>query len=273
AHFFAIDYDYIKTIGLQIVAGRNFSNEFPADSLGTNVLINETAMRDLGWNESNVLGNVIVRSAKVQYTVVGVVKDFHYTSAKDKIAPLIMLNQPWSPVMLVKVNTNEIPSFLSDLTKQWASFETGIPFSYYFLDDRFSTLYRAEQTTEKIFIVFMIIAAVIASLGLYGLSAYSAEQRIKEIGIRKVLGSTVQQIVFLQSKEFLILVCIAILIAVPISWYAMSEWLQNFGYRITINPLVFILAGAGAIVIALITVSFQAIKAAMANPVKSLRAE
>jgi putative ABC transport system permease protein len=270
---FNMDYDYVNMLGLQLLIGRNFSTEFPSDSLGLSAIINETAMRDFGWNESNVIGSTIVRSATAHYKVVGVVKDFHYTSAKDKIAPLMILYRSASPAMLVKVKTDELPTFITDLRKQWAAFATDLPFSYYFLDDRFNNLYKEEQTTEQIFITFMVVAVLIASLGLYGLSTYSAEQRIKEIGIRKVLGSSVREIVFLQSKEFLFLVLLAILVAAPLSWWAMHEWLQNFGYRIQVDGWVILLAGLAAIIIALITVSFQAIKAAVANPVKSLRAE
>ena len=237
------------------------------------MIINETAMRDLGWNESSVLKNVIVRSAQVQYSVVGVVKDFHYTSAKDKIAPLIMVYRPQSATMLVKVKTSDLHAFLSDAKTLWSSFNTELPFSYYFLDDKFAQLYRTEQATEKIFIVFMVIAISIACLGLYGLSTYSAEQRMKEIGIRKVLGSSVNQIVILQSREFLYLVVIGIVIASPVSWWAMNQWLQNFGYRVEIRPWFIVLAAGSAILIALVTVSFQAFKAAVANPVKSLRAQ
>jgi putative ABC transport system permease protein len=272
-HIFTMDYDYIPTLGLEILVGRNFSTEFPSDSLGTNVVINETAMRDLGWNKDNVIGSTIVRSAQVQYQVIGVVKDFHYTSAKDKIAPLVIVYRGFSQATLVKVKTAELTSFIRDLSQQWKAFNVDVPFNYYFLDERFNSLYKAEQTTEQIFMVFMVIAVLIASLGLYGLSTYSAEQRTKEIGIRKVLGSSVKQIVFLQSKEFLILVLIAIVVASPLSWYTMNQWLQNFGYRIEINIWVILLAGVAALVIALLTVSFQALKAAVNNPVKSLRGE
>jgi putative ABC transport system permease protein len=270
---FGMDYDYMRTLGLELVSGRDFSRDFPSDSLGQNAIINETAMRSLGWNETNVIGNTIVRSGQTQYKVVGVVKDFHYTSAKDKIAPLLILFRGNSPAMLIKANTNDLPALIDDIKKQWASFNPDIPFSYFFLDDRFDTLYKTEQATEQIFIVFMIIAIIIACLGLYGLSAYSAEQRIKEIGIRKVLGSSVRQIVLLQSREFLLLVLAAIVIATPVAWWSMHQWLQNFGYRISISPWIILAAGGTAIVIALITVSFQAVKAAVANPVKSLRAE
>jgi len=267
------DYDFLETMGMELLIGRNFSREFPSDSLGQNIIINETAMRDLGWNESNVLGSTVVRSAHQQHQVVGVVKDFHYTSAKEKIAPLMMFYRGNSQAMLVKTNSSDVHGVIADLGKQWQAFNVDIPFSYFFLDDRFATLYKSEQTVEKIFISFMIVAVLIACLGLYGLSTHSAEQRIREIGIRKVLGSSVRQIVLLQSKDFLILVVIAIAIAGPISWWAMEQWLQNFGYRIKVNGWIIVISGVTAILIAMVTVSFQAIKSAVANPVKSLRAE
>lgn len=272
-HIFTVDYDFLETMGLQLVLGRNLSNEFPNDSLGLNVVINETAMKNLGWDESNVLGSTIIRSAQVQYQVVGVVKDFHYTSAKEKIAPMLMMYRRVAPTYLVKVKTSDISDFIADTKAQWAAFHADVPFSYYFLDDRFSHLYKAEQTTEQIFIVFMVIAILIACLGLFGLSTHAAEQRTREIGIRKVLGSSVGQIVLLQSKEFLLLVLVAIVVAAPVSWWAMHQWLQTFGYRISIDGTVILLAGVAALLLALITVSFQAFKAAMANPVKSLRSE
>lgn len=270
---FTMDYDYLETLGIGVKMGRNFSKEFLSDSLGQNVIINETAMRDLGWNENNVIGNTIVRTAQQQYKVVGVINDFHYTSAKDKIAPLMILYHGYSPSMLVKVNTNEMQSFISDLGAMWSKFSEDVPFSYYFLDAQFARLYKAEQTIEKLFIVFMVIAVLIASLGLYGLSTYSAEQRVKEMGIRKVLGSSVRQIVVLQSKEFLLLVVIAIVVAAPLAWWTMHQWLQNFGYRIEINGWIVVLAALSAMVIAIVTVSFQAIKTATANPIISLKAE
>jgi putative ABC transport system permease protein len=273
SHFFMIDHNYLETLGLELVAGRNFSREFINDSLGVNVIINETAMRDLGLDKNNVLGSKIIRSAQRQYEVIGVVKDFHYTSAKDKIAPLIMVNRAVAPSLLVKVQSREMHELIDGIGKLWTSLNTDVPYSFYFVDDRFNTLYKSEKITEKIFTIFMLIAIIIASLGLYGLSAYSAEQRTKEIGIRKVLGSSVAQIVFLQSKQFLLLVIIAIAIAAPISWWVMSQWLQNFGYRINIDIWIIVYAALSAIGVALITVSFQAIKAALLNPVKCLRSE
>jgi putative ABC transport system permease protein len=270
---FHVDYDFLETMGIKIVAGRNLAREFPGDSSA--VVINETAVHDLAWKMEDVLGKIIIRSGRREFTVVGVVADFHYASAKQKIAPLMLLlrNGKWPGPLIVKIKTTDIKGFLTDLKTQWASFNANAPLDYYFLDDRFERLYKSEQTTEKIFVAFVVIAIVIACLGLYGLSAFSAEQRVKEVGIRKVLGSTVQQVLFLLSKDFVILVLIAFVFAVPISWWGMHLWLQNFNYRIDIQIWVFGLAGLAAVSIAVITVSYQALRAAMVNPVKSLRSE
>lgn len=175
--------------------------------------------------------------------------------------------------LVIKIKTTDVKGFLGDLKKQWGAFNPAGPLSYNFLDDKFATLYASEQRTQQIFSAFAIIAVIIASLGLFGLSAFVIEQRTKEIGIRKVLGASVQQVLLLVSKEFLLLVGLAFLISIPITWWAMHAWLQDFAYRINISIWVFATAGIAAILIALLTVSFQAIKAAVANPVKSLRSE
>lgn len=175
--------------------------------------------------------------------------------------------------LLVKTKTGDIKGFLADLKKQWGSFNPDGPLSYNFLDENFAKLYASEQKTQQIFTAFAIIAIIIASLGLFALSAFVIEQRSKEIGIRKVLGASVQNVFLLVSKDFLLLVGIAFVISIPVTWWAMNIWLQDFAYRISIAWWVFAAAGFAAVLIALLTVSFQAIKAAIANPVKSLRTE
>ncbi len=175
--------------------------------------------------------------------------------------------------LVIKINTGDVKGFLSGLKKEWDSFNPDGPLEYTFLDDNFAKLYASEIRTQKIFSVFAIIAIIIASLGLFGLSAFVIEQRKKEISIRKVLGASVQNVLLLVSKDFLLLVGIAFLISVPVTWWAMRTWLQDFAYRINIHWWVFILAGFIAILISALTISFQAIKAAVANPVKSLKTE
>ncbi len=271
SNIYQIDYDYLSVLGMRVIKGRNFSKDFPTDS--TAVLINESAVNDLGWSNTDPIGKTIVRSGQQEYKVVGVVADFHYASVKQKIAPLMMLLGNNRGGMIVKVKTADMAGFLADTKKQWDAFKASGPFAYYFLDEKFASLYAAEQRTGQIFSVFAVIAVLIASLGLFGLAAFITEQRRKEIGIRKVLGASMRQVLLLVSKEFLILVAIAFLIAIPVTWWAMQVWLQDFAYRINIPWWIFLVGGIIAVTVALITVSFQAIKSAIANPVKSLRTE
>jgi len=271
ANIYHVDEDYLKTLGIKIVSGRNFSRDFPSDSSA--VVINQAMVRELGWNRTNPIGKTIVRSGQQQFKVIGVMGDFNYASAKQEIAPLMMMLGNNYGGLVVKINTADVKGFLSDLKKQWDSFNPQGALEYTFLDDNFAKMYASEIRTQKIFSAFALIAIIIASLGLFGLSAFVIEQRTKEIGIRKVLGASVQNVLLLVSKDFLLLVGIAFLISVPVTWWAMHNWLQDFAYRINIQWWVFILAGFVAILISIITISFQAIKAAIANPVKSLRSE
>ena len=271
ANIFQVDYDYVPTLGLQMAQGRNFSRDFPTDSAG--VLINETAAADLGWGHTNAVGKTIVRSGRREFKVVGVIADFHYLSVKEKIAPLMLLMGRNYGGMLVKVNTADVKGFIADTKKKWEAFSPAGPFGYYFLDERFARLYSTEQRTGRLFTAFTLIAILIAGLGLFGLAAYIVEQRTKEIGIRKVLGASIGSVLLLVSREFLLLVGLAFLIAVPVTYWGMHKWLQDFAYRAPFNWWVFPAAGAAALAIALLTISFQAAKAALASPIKSLRSE
>ena len=266
-----VDYDYLHTLGIQILKGRNFSKDFPTDSSG--IVINEAAVQQLGWTNENAVGKTIVRSGQEEFKVVGVVADFNYASLKQKVAPLMMMLGRNFGGLIIKINTRDVKGFLADLKKQWNSFNPAGPLEYNFLDEKFAALYASEQRTKQIFSAFAVLAIIIASLGLFGLSAFVIEQRAREIGIRKVLGASVQQVLLLVSKEFLLLVGIAFLISVPVTWWAMHEWLKDFAYRINIGTGVFVAAGLSAILIAFFTISFQAIRAAITNPVKSLRTE
>ncbi|CAN5821981.1 ABC transporter permease [soil metagenome] len=270
-NIFHVDYDYLQTLGMQMAEGRNLSKDFPSDSSA--VVINETAAKELGWNAKEAVGKTIVRSGQIEYKVAGVVKDFNYASARQIIAPLMMMLGANSGSIMVKMKAADVKTFLADSKTKWDAFNSGAPFSYSFLDENFAALYSAETRTGQIFTSFAIIAIVIAGLGLFGLSAFTAEQRTKEIGIRKVLGASVQQVLFMLSRQFLVLVIIAFIVAIPVTWWAMHTWLQDFAYRITIAWWVFLLAGAVSVCIAFLSVSFQAIKAAIANPVKSLKTE
>ncbi|MGN6213244.1 ABC transporter permease [Parafilimonas sp.] len=270
-NIYHVDYDYLKTLGMQMKQGRFFSKAFSTDSQV--VVINEAAVNELGWNKIDPVGKTIVRSGQKAFKVIGVIKDFNYTSAKQKIAPLMMMLGNNYGGLIIKIKTNDIPGFLNDLKTKWNAFNPQGPLSYTFLDDNFAALYASELRTQQIFSAFAVIAIIIAGLGLFGLSAFVIEQRTKEIGIRKVLGASVQNVWLLVSKEFLTLVIIAFIIAVPVAYWAMHQWLQGYAYRIDIGAGIFIIAGFSTVLIAVITISFQSIKAAIANPVKSLRTE
>lgn len=267
-----IESSYIPTLGMQLAKGRNFYASSQADSVA--VIINEAEVAALGLGDMDPIGKTIIRSGQRHYTIVGVVKDFNFTSAKQKIAPLMMLPSTNSKnSVIVRIKTADVHHLIADIKGQWDAFNASAPFSYSFLDQQFASLYVAEHRTSQIFTSFAVIAIIIASLGLFGLAAFMIRQRVKEIGIRKVLGASAGSITAMLSKEFVKLIVIAALISFPITWYAMNKWLQDFAYRVTIQWWVFVLAGCIALVVALVTISFQSVKAALANPVKSLRSE
>lgn len=271
-----VDYDYINTMGMQIIKGRNFSKDFGTDS--TAVILNETAVKVLGYTDP--IGKKIYQNYQDQngtrpivFTIVGIVKDFHFESLRQNIFPLGLKLGHSNSLMSFKINTSNIKLLIAQIQNKWKTLAPGMPFSYRFMDEAFNNMYRAEQRVEQVSITFSILAILIACLGLFGLVTYMAEQRTKEIGVRKVLGASVPNLVTMLSKDFLKLVAIASLIAFPVAWWAMHKWLQDFAYRINIDWWVFVLAAFIALLIALLTVSVQAIKAALANPVKSLRSE
>lgn len=271
-HIYWIQSSYIPTLGMQLAKGRNFYSSGPADS--ASVIINEAAVRDLGFGNIDPIGKTIIRSGQHHFNIVGVVKDFHYTSAKQKIAPLMMLaSNSNNGAIIIKIKTTNVHQLISDIKNQWNAYNASAPFNYYFLDEQFASLYSQEERTGQIFTSFSLVAVVIACLGLFGLAAFMIRQRVKEIGVRKVLGASTVNITALLSKEFLKLIVIASLISFPVTWYAMNRWLQDFAYRTAIHWWVFLLAAGIALFVATITISFQSIKAALANPVKSLRSE
>ncbi len=287
-NFLSIGNDFLEVLGFSLKEGRGFSSQFPADTLSNgipgapdqvigSVILNEKAVKDLGV-PSPSLGQQLVWSTDADTTyyvnIVGVVKDFHFTSLRNEIKPFAFVksNNRVNSLAL-KIDPNNMQSTLENVQSKWQGMFADRPFDYYFLDESIGKLYGSEKNFKDLFFYFTIIALIIACLGLFGLAAFTAEQRTKEIGIRKVLGASVSNVVAMLSKDFLILVCIASLIAFPIVWFIMNKWLQNFTYRINISWWVFAIGGMSAIIIALLTVSFQAIKAAIANPVKSLRTE
>mgnify|MGYP002138253593 CR=1 FL=1 len=248
--------------------------EYATDS--TAVLLNETAARAMGWKE-NAVGATLLHSDKggnrIAYHVIGVVKDFNFRSLHERISPLVMSLAPDPSTYIVKLKTTNVASLTAMLSKTWAASGAEDPMAFSFLDERFNNTYKSEQKTGSILGIFAGLTILVACLGLFGLAMFTAQQRTREIGIRKVLGASAGNIVYLFSKEFILLILIAFLIATPIVWYFMNDWLQDYVYRITISIWVFIVGGIVAIIIALATISFQAVKAAMANPVKSLKAD
>jgi putative ABC transport system permease protein len=268
--------------------GRGFSDSFVSDTMNNEVhgpleqtiggiVLNETAVKDLAIR-APVIGKEILwaQDADTNYYVkiVGVAKDFHFTSMRSKIKPFAFIHVPHLECSFtVKLSGENIAATMAQLESKWNALYPDKPFQYTFLDETFAKLYQSEARFQKVFISLVILGIFIASLGLFALATFAAQQRVKEIGIRKVLGASVANVVGLLSIDFLKLVIIALIIAAPIGWYAMNNWLQNFAYQIHIQWWVFPLAGLLAVVIALITISFQAIKAAIARPIKSLRTE
>ncbi|TWR31381.1 FtsX-like permease family protein [Mucilaginibacter pallidiroseus] len=272
-----VDADYIPTLDMKIVQGRNFSAANLSDSSG--VIINEAAARFLGLK--NAVDKPIYQSQGgeraadniKQLHIVGVVKDFHFNSLRQQIEPVIFTYDGNNGALAIRLNTADINGVIGQVKSRWATISPNMQMNYSFMDQDFDAIYRTEQRIGKIFIIFTTLAIVIACLGLFGLAAYASEQRTKEIGIRKVLGANVTIIVGMLSKDFIKLVLLAIVIASPLAWYLMNMWLQDFAYRTSIHWWVLAAAGAGAVLIAFVTISYQSVKAALANPVQSLRSE
>ncbi|HLX92960.1 MAG TPA: ABC transporter permease [Puia sp.] len=269
------DFDYAKVLGLKIIAGRDFSNDFPADS-NRSVIINRTAANFLGYTSEKAVGQWIrnLGNDSLRRTIVGVVEDFHYASLKEPIGPLVISpKKDDRRLALIKIKTTAVPQSIERIKKIYASYASAYPFEYSFLDESFDRLYKSEAKQETLLSGFAAIAIGIACLGLFGLASYTAVKRTKEIGVRKVLGSSVENIVVLLSKDLLKPVLAGTLIALPLSYLIMTKWLENFAYRISLDWWLFAVAALAGILVAMLTVSFQSVKAAMANPIKSLRTE
>ncbi|MFT4154179.1 ABC transporter permease [Parafilimonas sp.] len=256
----------------QMREGRWFNNDI---SDKKNYILNETAVKELGIHPP-VIGQVFAKSGGDTGRIIGVIKDYNFNSLYNKIGPMVIANNngdEWEPVFFAKIAPGNISQAMDAVAATWKKFIPYAPFEYQFMNQAFDNLYKDDLKVSKLALLFSCICIIISALGLFGLAAFVAEQRRKEIGIRKVMGATVTQITTMLSKDFVKLVLIAIVIASPIGWWAMRTWLQNFVYRINISWWIFLIAGSTAILIAVLTVSFQAIRAAMANPVKSLRTE
>ncbi len=275
-----VDYDYIKTLGMNLKAGRDFSLDFPSDSSA--VILNESALPLFGITEDPVgkfintwNGNSNQPDSKNprRYKVVGVVENFHFESMRQSITPLALFIGRSIGMVSFRFQAQHTKEVIGAIQSIWQKIAPGMPFSYSFLDEDFEHMYAAEQRLGKIFMVFAGLAIIIACLGLFALTAFTAEQRTKEIGIRKVMGASVGSIIFLLSKEFGRLIIIAFVLAVPLAWYGIKSWLDTYTYRVEIGVLIYVIAGAMALLIAWLTMGYQSFRAAMSDPVRSLRSE
>lgn len=270
-----VDHDYVNTIDLEIIAGRDFDKKYSTDSLA--MIINETAVSIMGIKPEEALGLRLTDNFDdeevIFYTVIGVVKNFHFESLRENISGLSLYMGGYPSSMAIKVKAGDYSNTIASIENTWNKMAPGQPFNYYFLEDSFNATYESEQRLGRIFMTFTLLSILIACLGLFGLAAFNAEKRSKEIGIRKVLGANVPQITYKLSIDFLKLVGISLIISLPLAWYAMNKWLEEFVFRIEIGWGVFALAIFLAITVSVLTVSYQSIKAAMVNPVKSLKTE
>ncbi|HNE85317.1 MAG TPA: FtsX-like permease family protein, partial [bacterium] len=267
------DFDFLKTMGIDMAQGRDFSIEHPSDS--TAIIINEAAVRLM--NMPQPLGKRLTRFSSAPYEIVGVTQDFNFQSLRNPVRPIsIFMNPPGFPApsfLAVRVKPDHLQETIQSIGQVWNQFQPGEPYVYTFLDEDFGKLYRTEERAGTIVTTFSSLAIFIACLGLLGLAAFATERRTKEIGIRKVLGASEGHIIGMICKEFVILVTVALVISVPIAYYVMNRWLQDFAYRIDIGADVFILSGVIALTVALLTVSYTAIRAALSNPVTALKYE
>ena len=269
---YQVDHDIVKTLGLELLAGPGFPPTWSKDQ-GYVYLINERALQDLGWQAEAAVGRAMALNGRMG-RVVGVVKNFHFASLHEEIGPLAMFIEPHEfKHVLVKLSAQNPGATIDFMRAQWRAFAPNSPFEFSFLEREYDALYRSEQRAGRLLQVFAALAIFVACLGLFGLASVAAEQRTKEIGVRKVLGASVAALTSLLSKDFLKLVLFALALAMPLAWFAMNQWLQNFAYRAGPGWAIFAWAGLLALAIALLTVSSQALKAALTNPIEALRYE
>ncbi|HYE53787.1 MAG TPA: FtsX-like permease family protein, partial [Chitinophagaceae bacterium] len=268
-----VDFDYVKTLGLKIISGRDYSKEFPTDER-QGMLLNEQACKAFGWTPEEAVGKGIRTSGIDTGRVIGVMADFHQHGLQQRIEPIATFVAPYAfGYVAVKLKPGDMNAAVKRVESYWKSRFSGYPFEYFFLDEDFNRQYQSEQRISATFSVFALLAVFIACLGLFGLATFMAERRRKEVGIRKVLGASVSSVTALLSKDFLKLVIISNIIAWPAGWWIMNRWLEDYDYRIQIGWQLFALAGVVSVLVALLTVSFQAVRAALANPVNALRSE
>jgi len=274
-----VDEDFIPTYGIEIVQGRNFSKDHVTDRQSA-IILNEAAVKKLGWQDKALGQQIEVfmsTEEKKKYTVVGVVKDYHFASLHEEIQPLVLYNANPHGGDYYRISIRTAPENIQEtvafIKSKWKEFDSQYPIEYVFLDEQYDALYRAEERLGQLFGYFTGLAIFIGCLGLFGLSAFSAEQRTKEIGIRRVLGASIPNVIVLLVKEFTKWVLLAVLIAWPVGYYIMNSWLRNFAYRINLDLATFLLAAVLALFISVMTVMYQASKAANAKPVNTLRYE
>jgi putative ABC transport system permease protein len=265
------DYEHADVLKLEMVAGRFFSRDFPSDSSA--IILNEAAAREFAWEDplrEEIL--YLDQSGPRRLRVIGIMKDFNFESLKEQIRPLAILFADWGGDLAIRYEGNPA-GLVSQIEDLWKSYAPNEPFEYFFLDQNFDELFRAEQRLGSIFTILSGLAIFVAGLGLFALAAFTGEQRTREIGIRKVMGANVSGLVYLLSREFTVLVLMAFIPGAVLGWYVVNEWLASFAYRTTISPWVFILSGVASIILAWLTVGFQALKAASTNPANALRYE
>jgi putative ABC transport system permease protein len=267
------DFDFIDTYSMNLVAGRAFSKKYLTDTTGTLVL-NEAAIARFGWNHDEAIGKELTYFMQTTGKIVGVVKDFNFRSLHNKVEPLaLILNRDYFRAISVRFYPGDVKKQVNYVNNMWEDTFPGELFEFSFLEDRMNLLYSNDIKMKNIFIIFSAFSVIVASLGLFGLSVFIASERTKEIGIRKALGATVGKVLLLFSKEFIIWIVIANIIAWPLAWIMMKTWLQNFAYKVEIGIWIFIISASTAMLIAIVTISYQSIKAAIANPIKALRYE
>ncbi|HYJ62546.1 MAG TPA: FtsX-like permease family protein, partial [Parafilimonas sp.] len=268
------DFEFVKTLGLKIIAGRDFSPQFATDTTDA-VLINRTGAAKLGFTPQQALGKWLKNTYRdsTRRRIVGVVEDFNFLSLKEKMDALVISPSEDRRVAVIRIKPGNVQSAVATIKNEYNKVAPSYPFEYSFLDQKFNDLYKTDVRQQTILTVFAGLAIFIACLGLFGLASFTATKRFKEIGVRKVLGSSVENIVVLLSKDLLKPVLIATCIALPVGYWAMNKWLENFSYKTSLQWWIFLLAAVITLAIALITVSIKAVKAAVANPVKSLRIE
>ncbi len=266
------DYDYFDFFDLDMTLGRGFDRDFSTDASDA-IVINEEAARFLGWTLDNAIGREIQNNFKdtIPRRVIGVVSNYHFRSLKEKIDPLAIAIDPDHRVIAIKFATSDFEGLIGKISNEWDQFVTRFPFAYDFLDDKMATSYQYEQKQAEVFELFALLAILIACLGLFGLSTLAIQRKLKEVGIRKVMGAQVPHLLYVLSKEFLVIVVLASVLTVPIGWVTMDSWLNNFQYRIDIGIVFFLTAAGLAIAIALLTISYHALRAARTNPVNTLR--